>query len=711
MRCLNCMNEFDEAYGVCPYCGYIPGSPPKEADHLYPGTILKDRYIIGTTIGFGGFGITYRAWDTVLQKKVAIKENYPQGFVRRIPGEKTVIVNSANAQAGYEQRKGRFLAEARSLALFDNHPNVVKVYEFFEENNTAYIVMEYLEGMSYRDFLKAAGGKVDYTTAVSVILSVLDALRELHKAGILHRDISPDNIFMVPIEEDPGRYQVKLIDFGAARLPNVEDEEIELKPGYAPPEQYTRDGKQGPWTDIYAVGATLYRSITGLVPEESVNRLVEDDLTPPDQLIPELPKFINDSILRAMALKQELRFQNVDQFSEALCEKKKVLDVDSELKRRKQIRFVGIGAIAVAVCAALGICAGLYMNRRNSLTDITAAITFEMPDWNTYNTEEIIAAGVTGAENGDTDQKQLDIESTSDMMDRILSDYQSRFEKVSVTQDAFTDVDEYRDYLIEKAGENDLPSVLDTSVITPADTGVWDKLGTLDTTYDTLNTGSYYFMKDAGFQQYFADEKKQIPISFRAPVLYVNTNLISDEDTLEDLRHLRSTADLKDGSGKVSFCVSSDALDMYRETFAAADDVDSMKEFQDPAKDEPGYLPFLNRETAYYLGTTDDYEVVRASLGGIYRLVVLTDLQSEGKVKGEFTHLYSISGSLEGDDKQAADNLVYYLLSENAQDIFNLQDGNGLSLNRNMLETYVKSNSEFEEVARYLDTLQMRYGE
>ena len=277
IRCLNCMEIFDEVYGVCPHCGFIPGSPPKEAYHLFPGTVLRGRYIVGTTVGFGGFGITYRAWDKTLDKMVAIKEFYPNGLVNRVPGEKTVIIYSGNRANEFENGKIRFLAEARNMAMFNTHPNIVNVYEFFEENNTAYIAMEFLKGMSFKQYIAAQGGKIGWQTAVSVVLSVLDGLKEIHRAKIIHRDVSPDNIFLVPTD-DGKDYRIKLIDFGAARFASGEEEKtlsIILKPGYAPPEQYRSKSRQGPWTDLYAVGAVLYRAITGIMPEEA-RRVISD---------------------------------------------------------------------------------------------------------------------------------------------------------------------------------------------------------------------------------------------------------------------------------------------------------------------------------------------------------------------------------------------------------------------------------------------------
>lgn len=708
VRCLNCMEVFDEVFGVCPYCGFIIGAPAKEAYHLNPGTVLRDRYVVGTTVGFGGFGITYRAWDKTLDKKVAIKEFYPNGIVNRVPGEKEVIIYSGNRANEFQNGKVRFLAEARNMARFNTHPNIVNVYDFFEENNTAYIVMEFLEGMSYKKYIAVNGGWVDVDTAVKVVLSVLDALNEIHKVKILHRDISPDNIFMVPLESGSDNYQVKLIDFGAARFSSGEDEKtlsVILKPGYAPPEQYRTKSKQGPWTDIYAVGAVLYRSLTRRMPEESVNRMVEDHLMPPHELVPEVPPYLSDSIMRAMALNQELRFQNVDQFREAIQNKAKVLSVSSELKRRKTFRGICIAGICLVLLGSVFACSRVYLNKQGALYNIAAKITVQMPDVNAQKNKEIKFAG--SLEMNGNEAKNVELSTSKDMLDDMLAEYGEKFGNVEFAVEQCKDLNGYKEFLKQEALSGNLPSVFESSGITSRDTEIWASLGTLETTYDTLRVKDYYFMDSEEFKKAFMAEKKQIPLSFRAPVLYVNTHMISEakEEIPESITKLEQ---LK-CNGRSSYCVSTDEAGMYKNAFEDAGGSEVFVHALDST--EKGYEPFLRRETAYYLGSTDDYEVVRASLGGIYKMVVLVELQKEGMVKGRFTHLWSIDGKLEGEAKTAADSMVYYLLGEGAQDVFNLQNGNGLSLNRNMMNTYVRGNDEFKDVADHLKSLKMEYGE
>lgn len=705
VRCLNCMKMFEEAYGVCPYCGFQPGTPPKEAYHLYPGTVLNGHYVIGTTVGFGGFGITYRAWDTVLDKMVAIKEFYPNGIVNRVPGEKEVIIYSGNRANEFQNGKIRFLAEARNMARFNTHPNIVNVYEFFEENNTAYIAMEFLDGMSYKQYIAKNGGRVDYQTAVNVMLSVMDALREIHKVKIIHRDISPDNIFLIPVESGEENYRVKLIDFGAARFSSGEEEKtlsIILKPGYAPPEQYRSRSKQGPWTDIYAVGAVLYRSVTGIMPDESVNRMVEDHLAPPNQLVPEIPQYLSDSIMRAMALRQELRFQNVVQFQSAIQNKTKVLNVDGELKRRKTIRGISIAAVALGLAGAGLVCWQIYAGKQRALYNIQADVCVLMPDVNERKEVQIREAGAIGAKDGEG--KQIQLESSQEMLGRMLQEYGENFQKVTLEEMICEDASDYQSYLLQELEGEEPPFAFESSGVTAEDTDVWEKLGTIETCYEELDPEAYYFLDSQEFQNYFAAEKKQIPVSFRAPVLYVNTHMVPEEQIPAVITSL---ADLE-LDGVPSYCVSQEDRLMYRDAFQPSE---ADAAFQEADAEEKGYEPFLRREMAYYLGNTDDYEAIRAGLGGIYKMVVLKELQESGAVKGRFTHLWSINGNLKDQEKRAADSLLYYLMGEPAQDVFNLQNGNGLSLNKNMLKTYVEGNDEFQEILDELEYLKMEYGE
>lgn len=282
---------------------------------LKPGVILKERYKIEEVIGAGGFGITYRAWDPLLQSYVAIKEYYPSGIATRSADSSKVCVPVGQEQREYHRGRIRFLKEAQDVARFQSEPNIVSIYDYLEENDTAYMVMEYLHGCTLKQYIREHGGRLDTDHILHICLSVLDALAVVHRAGMIHRDISPENIFIC---ED---LTVKLIDFGAAKQVYLDGEQtmsVVLKPGYAPPEQYAKKDKQGPWTDIYALGATLYFAATGEKPEESFGRVLEDTIKPVCEVNPEIPRAMSQVIMRAMSVKIEDRYQTVEAMREAL---------------------------------------------------------------------------------------------------------------------------------------------------------------------------------------------------------------------------------------------------------------------------------------------------------------------------------------------------------------------------------------------------------
>lgn len=306
---------------VCPYCGYREGTPPLAPHYLRPGTVLAGKYLVGRGLGHGGFGTTYIARDQVLGIKLAIKEYLPQDCASRAPGSNMVVPFSGDGAKRFADGLESFLQEARTLARFDGSPNIVGVRDFFTENGTAYLVMNYLEGITLKQYLVRSGGKpVPFEKMLGILLPVMDALRTVHAAGLLHRDVSPDNIFLTTSG------QVTLIDFGAARqsmnlnVQNVQQQSVSviLKPGYAPEEQYRSHGRQGPWTDIYALGATMYRTLTGRIPPEALDRLENDTLVPPSKLGIRIPAYAEAAILRAMAVHAENRFQTVDEFRAAL---------------------------------------------------------------------------------------------------------------------------------------------------------------------------------------------------------------------------------------------------------------------------------------------------------------------------------------------------------------------------------------------------------
>ena len=282
---------------------------------LRKGTRLIGRYTIEGVLGQGGFGITYLGMDELHKKKVAIKEFFPQGIVtRNIEYEDTVTVTLVGEKENYDKGKERFLKEAQTMAMFSKDKGIVKALDFFEINNTAYIVMEYLEGVTLKQYLRE-NKRIDAEDLVELLVPLIESLDEIHSQGLIHRDISPDNIMVLP----DGR--IKLMDFGAARDYTEFGEKslsIVLKPGYAPPEQYQTHGVQGPWTDIYALCATMYKCITGENPPDAIERVMDDHLKKISAFgIPVLPQ-IEEAIIKGMSVAANDRYQNVGDFCEDL---------------------------------------------------------------------------------------------------------------------------------------------------------------------------------------------------------------------------------------------------------------------------------------------------------------------------------------------------------------------------------------------------------
>ena len=282
---------------------------------LRKGTRLIGRYTIEGVLGQGGFGITYLGIDELHEKKVAIKEFFPQGIVtRNIEYQDTVTVTFVGEKENYEKGKERFLKEARTMAKFSKDEGIVKALDFFEINNTAYIVMEYLEGVTLKQYLRE-NQRIAPEDLIELLVPLIESLDEIHSQGMIHRDISPDNIMVLP----DGR--IKLMDFGAARDYTEFGEKslsIVLKPGYAPPEQYQTHGIQGPWTDIYALCATMYKCITGENPPDAIERVMDDHLKKISEFGIVIPPQEEAAIIKGMSVSAKDRYQDIKDFCEDL---------------------------------------------------------------------------------------------------------------------------------------------------------------------------------------------------------------------------------------------------------------------------------------------------------------------------------------------------------------------------------------------------------
>lgn len=643
IRCANCFAEYEEELGLCPVCGYVEGDPVKEPYVLQRGMVLNGRYRVGAVIGIGGFGITYKAWDEKLDVVVAIKEYYPSGLVNRNPGTKEVKLYAVNRKNIFDHGLTRFLDEARNMAKFNSHKNIVNVYEYFEENGTAYIAMEYLDGSSLDTYLE--NNSVTLEESLRIIFDVGSALKEIHSKGIIHRDVSPDNIFICK------NNVVKLLDFGAARFSADEDKQLTiiLKPGFAPAEQYEKVNKQGPWTDVYALGATLYLMLTGEKPEESTNRKMNDTLASPHEVNSDIPEYISNSVMKAMAVEVHMRFQTIDEFEDGLNQKKKVVDLKVEKKRRKRRRNLGVIA-AVAVVAA--------------------GAAYFFTNWNEQREEETLPEANITMWYPLTGDETLD-EARYEAYTLIIEEFTESFPEVTVDINTF-EAEEYETALEEALASDSMPNLFVSEGVSES---VLEKAADVSSVAKSNDANGCYFFED--YDKYFSD-KKQIPVGFTVQAVYVNTTLaeISETETIT-AEQILALGDETVDDGVESYAVLSSVEASY--TALLGEDIISGIT---ATKED-----FYSGSALCFLANTTVFRQVQANLPARYEMLSI-DADS---VQGEFTTLWSMFSTSKNEDK-ASKRLLQYFLCDHAQDYLHLQNtSDELPINKNTLE-------ELEEV-------------
>ncbi|MCR4599300.1 MAG: PASTA domain-containing protein [Acetatifactor sp.] len=378
--CMGCMESYGDEYGVCPHCGYVENSEPEEANQLRPGTILHNKYVAGKAIGHGAFGVTYLGYDAELDRKVAIKEYMPGEFSNRVPGDDKVIVYEGDKREQFESGLEKFADEARRLAMFQDKEGIVQIYDCFQENNTAYLVMEYLEGITAKAKVRQ-DGKMSLEEALGVIMPILRSLKEVNAAGILHRDIAPDNIMLT---KDGG---AKLIDFGASRFATTGHSRsltVLIKQGYAPVEQYNGRGDQGTWTDVYGLAATFYFLLTGKTPQDAMERKGNDRLKPPSKEGAEVKKNVDVAIMNAMNLGIEYRTKTMEDFEKELLSIEEVARVVEPDRREDLGKMPKWLKVTLAACAVLIVTFGVLLATGVINFGGVSSGVFEMAKGHTY---------------------------------------------------------------------------------------------------------------------------------------------------------------------------------------------------------------------------------------------------------------------------------------------------------------------------------------
>lgn len=744
--CMNCFSV-KGPYEVCRYCGYVEGTPPEQPHYLRPGTVLKGHFIVGTAIGVGGFGITYKCYDATLGVIVAIKEFFPVGLVNRSPREMKVGLLSGEKEKQYKNQIKRFLMEAQSIAQFGKANDIVNVFDYFEENNTAYIVMEYIDGVLLKDYLEKQGA-LSPDIAMTIIEPVVEALKKIHASGIIHRDISPDNIFIA------GEDSVKVFDFGAAILNDesgAKEGEKVIKVGYSAPEQYRDSAGQGYFTDIYSIGAILYQMITGQKPIESTEREYKDELKSPLELGFDIEPNLDRAIMEALAVQPALRFQGIQQFDDAINGKRKAEYPKVKLCIRKRKRIM-VACMSLLALAAIGV-GGLFFNNKikhsdklynenakiEKATDIVVWVDNDkMKDTvektvSRANMKVKSAVKSTKTSDGGQFTKEQKAENPKITVEvKNISDKNSGYKDMDAALKAAKD------------GKEKYPDMIQTDDITDITSGEKKMVSLKDNVYAMLNLRDYSYM--SAYSKYYPD-MKQMPTSFDIVLMYALKDIQTSRDkkSLMESRWYGKDGDydncktveldeiLKNaGSGSESVYIDRKyrtLLSLYQNstdvnsdgTWDSSDEdiKSSIKQFDDVSADTVSWLKdknnygkkqFESNSENYLKGINiisgieyrkELYKTQAAESDGYRLLIPVID----GKMLVRYTGTFSIFDNDDKDKKLASERLLYYMV---AQDDF--EDGEiqnyPLVLSSNGLEaaTAISGQRSLEKMIKEIQT-------
>lgn len=359
--CMHCMARKADEQEACPVCGFIERDFVPEKHHLPPRTILKGQYLVGCALGEGGFGITYIGWDLFLHMPVAIKEYFPSGVVIRDQGQHTVNVFAGKDEQSFLLGRDRFFREAQKVARFDNNPGVVSVKNCFLENGTAYIIMEYISGINLGTYAAQRGGKLGFQETLQLLKTPIQTLEELHRYSTYHRDISPENLMLSKTGT------VKLIDFGSAMESDSEKKTrvLMVRSGYSPVEMYSSTGKDGPYSDVYSMAATIYKLITGVTPPAATERLNADSLVRPTMLgVKEISQEQEAALMKGMAVQLNDRYQTMAEFFHDLYG----YGINDAPLSKPQPKHRTLLVLLALACVALLVGAGILLGRQGGFT-------------------------------------------------------------------------------------------------------------------------------------------------------------------------------------------------------------------------------------------------------------------------------------------------------------------------------------------------------
>lgn len=586
--CMRIINNIDNV-SVCVDCGYDLKNIQIKSYQLKPYTILGEqqkRYIVGKVVGEGAFGITYVAFDKKLEMKVAIKEFYPRKYAKRV-GNAVEL----HSQEGLDivALREEMISEARSLAKLDQLEGVVEVKDYFRDNNTIYIVMEYIEGINLKDYMNQNGGRLQVPITKRMMRPVIESLMQVHNAGMIHRDISPDNIMVTP------EGKMKLIDFGTAKESNDTNTLALGKKGYAPPEQFAKNGNQGTWTDVYALAATYYACIVGKKPPVSTERLKNDTLVYPSQMGISINPIEEEALIMALSPDPNARFKDMKALYNAFYNQitptpipnpqPPIIDQQQEPPKQSKMVLI-IAAVAVIVIVVIS---GRFLSPKHS-TPVPTILPTEPESTVTTLTIEDISPNAELLEEW---QKLIDAKKYKDVIEEItqqedkLEEAEKEeagklFEKaldkdqkaVIVEANTFASSEDY-------AGALDLlkEAITYTKEIDTSDfTEKYIDLSALEKKYESVYNTYKTFLSEEGMQaagnrdegrintmfqkadNYFeGEEYEQLKIKVYTELVYANIGQLSNETPEQAVSYISSHVEMTDYN-----CWVIEFLDFFR---------------------------------------------------------------------------------------------------------------------------------------------------
>lgn len=633
-------------------------------NHLQPDMTLKEnRYRIIRTVGAGGFGVVYQAFDSKLNIEVGIKELFPSSLVNRVPGEKKMVIYGKDNARQYAYLLDRFILEARSMAKFNSVKNIVNIFDCFQENNTAYIVMEFIKGKTLEQYVIDNGGKLDVDKASEIMCNILDGLTAIHAKGIIHRDIKPKNIF---INE---KNELKIIDFGAARFSSTEEQIVTryskvLTPGFAPPEQYRKDSKQGPYTDIYAASAVYYYMLTGTVPEISVDRVVNDDIMPLGQVAENVPECVERAISRALELNSDLRLQTAEELKNGILGKKLIRTVKEEKKMRFRRRILIIASTAAALCIAA---VGVVAYKLEHAKDITIDRLLKE--------DTSLSVTVPLSQNGSVANSQLAAWSNAAENFAIYVEEGSE-RKVTVELDFASDAT-----YSEKITGTQKPSLY----CLPA-TEESPKLSYMEqmTGEETTILYEMYEEKKLADNSYI--------VAFDPTVMYANKKLLAELNVSADgINSIQEIINLDAGTDSKLLTINLQDKDYYDKVADYKDD----SSYFDPLEE------FCMGNVAFYIGHVSDMSAVGEALPGLYSVQPAPDVDGVRAVGYE----WQVRGDCDENELNAAQLMLSYLLGEDMQDSLFVQSGHMVPVNPSAFEKFFEFNPDLLFIKDKVDKL------